>query len=152
MVAAALAACAPAGDPRVTTVPDPETPLEARVFPPYYGQVAVQLSKPAYVALFEVIPGRGVSLLYPQAGSGFQQSLESWVPMRYAPQRWLYTGASPFGIDGYALDAHDRSAYSDGAYGVGAGAYSPPRYLFLLVSEHPLAVDQFQGDPTSVRN
>jgi len=148
--AVALAACAPSASPRLTSAPDPGTPLEARLFPPYYGQVALQLSKPAYVALFEVIPGRGVSLLYPQAGGGFQQTRELWVPLRYSAQRWLYTDASPYGA-GYGSGIYRRSAY-DG-YGRRAdGSQGAPRYLFLVASEEPLAVDQFQGDAASLRN
>ena len=146
--AATLVACAPAGSPRVTAAPDSGTPLEARLFPPYYGQVALRLSKPAYVALFEVVPGRGVSLLYPQAGAGWQGTTEVWVPMRYNPQRWMYTTSAASA--GYGYGVAGASGYD--AYGVPAGGAAAPRYLFLVASERPLAVDQFQGDVTSMRS
>ena len=146
--AATVVACAPAGSPRVTAAPDPSTPLEARLFPPYYGQVALRLSKPAYVALFEVVPGRGVSLLYPQAGAGWQGTTEVWVPMRYNPQRWMYTTSAASAAYGYGVAG--TSGYEE--HGVTAGGLAAPRYLFLVASERPLAVDQFQGDPTSMRS
>ena len=147
--AAALVACAPAATPRVTAAPDPGTPLAAGLYPPYYGQVALRLSKPAYVALFEVVPGRGVSLLYPTAGAGWQGATEVWVPMRYNPQRWMYTTSAASAAYGYGVAG--ASGYD--AYGVPAAAgMAAPRYLFLVASERPLAVDQFQGDPASVRS
>ena len=78
-LAAALAvtvvACAAPSRPTLGAAPDVDAALDARLFPPYYGSVPVQLSKPAYVALFEVVPGRGVSLLYPQAGAGWQATV-----------------------------------------------------------------------------
>ncbi|HEU4629618.1 MAG TPA: hypothetical protein VFS08_07715 [Gemmatimonadaceae bacterium] len=150
----AVAACsAPA--PRLTPAPDPSIPLDAQLFPPYYGQVAVHLTKPAYIAVFEIVPGRGVSMLYPQSGSGFQQTDEVWVPMHYSPQRWLYaSGASTysgFGMGRYGFASYaGRSYYGDG-YGVADRFGAPPRYLFLVASEEPLDVAQFQGSGTAIR-
>ena len=66
-LAVAVAACAAPSRPTLGAAPDVNAALDARIFPPHYGSVPVQLSKPAYVALFEVIPGRGAALLYPPA-------------------------------------------------------------------------------------
>lgn len=148
---AATAACAGGGAPMLTTTPDAGTPLEARVLPPYYGQVAMHLSKPAYVALFEVVPGAGASLLYPRAGTGFQQVSQSWVPLRFVPDRWLYA-SDPRGM-GYGRASHVNRMYAgldpwQAHSARGAGA---PRYFFLVASEEPLFVEQFQHDAAALR-
>src|SRR5688500_7001801 len=147
-LAVAVAACAAPSRPTLGAAPDMAAPLDARLFPPHYGSVPVQLSKPAYVALFEVIPGRGAALLYPQSGTGFQQVTESWVPVRYSASRWLYT-----------TDVQRRGGYVSANFAVGYDQYrgydpygfARPRYLFLVASEEPLAVEQFQDDPASIR-
>ena len=73
-----LAACGPTyvvqGTPqpapqRVPDQPPPPPrvpPLEVSVVRPEEGRVLVQTSRAAYVAVFEIVPGRGVSLVYPQ--------------------------------------------------------------------------------------
>jgi len=40
-------------------------PIEARLLPPFYGQLIVELNQPAYVAIFDVKTSRGAQLLYP---------------------------------------------------------------------------------------
>ncbi len=147
-LALTVAACAAPSRPTLGAAPDMSAPLDARIFPPYYGSAPVQLSKPAYVALFEVIPGRGAALLYPQAGNGFQQVTESWVPIRYSASRWLYT-TDMQGRGGY-VNTHFSSGY-DTYRGYDAYGFARPRYLFLVASEAPLAIEQFQEDAASVR-
>jgi hypothetical protein len=157
-----MAACA-APAPRLTPAPDPDAVLDAQLFPPYYGQVAVHLTKPAYIALFEVVPGRGVSLLYPRGGSGFQQTTQLWVPMQYNPQRWLYSSryAGSSGYYGYGYGpgygvqpyggAYSAYRNSGSYYGPSDGYQGPPRYIFLVASEQPLQLGQFQGSGTAIR-
>ena len=94
-LAATLAACATRPASVVSAPqPDVDVPLSARLFPPQYGQLAVGLNKPAFVAIFEVVPGRGASLVYPTGGTGFTPVLQTWVPLRYNPQRWVYAAQS----------------------------------------------------------
>ncbi len=149
LVAAALtlgaAACSPSS-PRLSASPESAAPLDAVIMPPHYGQIPLHLSRPAYVALFEVIPGRGASLLYPQWGNGFVQVREAWVPLRYSPQRWMYAG-----------NAHSSmNRISNYGYGYGSGSFYPvhqaPRYLFLIASEEPMAIERFQGEIGAIRS
>ncbi|HEY0969865.1 MAG TPA: hypothetical protein VGE02_02685, partial [Gemmatimonadales bacterium] len=150
LVAAALtlgaAACLPSSSPRLSSSPGSGAMLDAVILPPHYGQVPIHLSKPAYVALFEVIPGRGVSLLYPQSGTGFLQVREAWVPMRYNPQRWMYANNE--------YSSYNRVSHY--GYGFGSSAFHPvqqaPRYLFLIASEEPMAVERFQGELGAIRS
>lgn len=145
LLAAAGACMAPT--PRLAATPDPLVALDARIFPPYNGQVAFSVNKAAHVALFEIVPGYGVSLLYPTSGSGFTQVRENWVPLRYSAQRWLYAS------NRYSDPAPGQWSGFD--YGYGTGYYAPissrgmrrvtsPRYLFLVASEEPIEVGQFQ--------
>ena len=158
LAAAAIAACAMPSQ-KLTASPQSATPLDVVIYPPYYGQVSVGLNKPAYLALFEVVPGRGVSLLYPHSGSGYSQVRETWVPLTYAAQRWLYSsnywedpGAGQWsGFDArYSLVP---AAYGYGGRGFNARALSQsPRYFFVVASEDPIAIDQFQNDLASLRD
>src|SRR5512132_3188344 len=63
------AACAAGRTPAVTTTVDRSTaeggPLEARLYSAVDQTVRFALNRPAYVAVFELVPGQGVSLVYP---------------------------------------------------------------------------------------
>ena len=130
MAALAIAGCAhapPAGGEFSPAVA--EAPLEARVFPPYYGSISFTLNKPAYVALFEVVPGQGISLVYPLSGqSQFVDREVTWQSLSFVPQRWMYTNASLAGPVG-----------------------GPARYFYLVASERPLDIERMRDDAGSVR-
>lgn len=152
MLLASAGACM-APQPQLAAAPQSVAPLEARIFPPYYGQVAFSVNKPAYTALFEIVPGSGVSMLYPTAGSGFTQVRENWVPLQYSAQRWLYA-SNRFGDP--APGQWSGFAYGYGmGYGTAGGRgmtySSTPRYLFLIASEEPIEVSQFQHKLAAVR-
>lgn len=138
--------------PRLAATPGSSTPLQASIFPPYYGQVPVAVNKPAYVALFEVVPGLGASMLYPKSGSGYTQVRDSWIPLDYSAQRWLYASNH---MGGPAVGQWSGFDYG---YGMGYGLSSRsvqgagvPRYLFLIASETPIATDRFQHNVGAVR-
>src|SRR5690349_7438050 len=57
---------APTPAPERVPVPPRVAPLEVSIVRPEEGRVLIQTSRPAYVAVFEIVPGRGVSLAYPQ--------------------------------------------------------------------------------------
>ena len=57
---------APAPAPERVPLPPRVAPLEVSIVRPEDGRVLIQTSRPAYVAVFEIVPGRGVSLVYPQ--------------------------------------------------------------------------------------
>ncbi|HEX3156907.1 MAG TPA: hypothetical protein VHQ45_00190 [Gemmatimonadaceae bacterium] len=106
-----------------------KAPLQARVFPPYYGRISFSVNKPAYVALFEVAPGQGISLVYPLSGQPQRVQHEvTWQSLSFVPQRWLYTNASLSGPVG-----------------------GPARYFYLIASERPLDIARLQRDAGSLR-
>lgn len=79
-----LAGCATGGRTYEPAEPDPEgAPLRIRIEPDHNGW-AVHLNRPASVALFEILPNRGVGLLYPDPSAG-EDRLGSGVT-------WLVTG------------------------------------------------------------
>lgn len=121
-----LAACAGRAGPPSGASPE-SRPLHARILPGHDG-LAFSLNRPAHVAVFEVVPGRGVGLVYPSypaqdemLSSGFHRPLLSGSQFRWA---YLSTPVSP----------------------------NQPRYLYLVASERPLDIDAFVHSPTALRS
>lgn len=121
-----LAACAGRAGPPSGTSPG-SRPLHARILPGHDG-LAFSLNRPAHVAVFEVVPGRGVGLVYPSypaqgemLSSGFHRPLLSGSQFRWA---YLSTPVSP----------------------------NQSRYLYLVASERPLDIDAFVHSPTALRS
>ncbi|MGH7482934.1 MAG: hypothetical protein ACRELV_12335 [Longimicrobiales bacterium] len=103
-------------------------PLEARVWQNFDGGIAFYTNRPAHVAVFEVVPERGVGLAYPSFGG--QSRLVSGV-------RYL-----SYGFDSY------RWAYQTQSF----ASLSPRPYYYLLVaSDAPLRIDDFVGSPFALR-
>lgn len=75
IVLIATAACGPTYVVQSAPTPAPErVPVPPRVEPlgisivrPEEGRVLIQTNRPAYVAVFEVVPGRGAALVYPRS-------------------------------------------------------------------------------------
>jgi hypothetical protein len=69
--------------------PDPVEPLELDIGRPVGSQLLLQTNRPAYVAIFEIVPNRGVTLIYPAAAH--QQNMLvsglTWVPLWWSPRR-----------------------------------------------------------------
>ncbi|MDQ3698917.1 MAG: hypothetical protein M3373_13000, partial [Gemmatimonadota bacterium] len=105
--------------------------LEARLYAPSHGSLKFWINQPAHVAIFEVAPGRGTSLLYPFAdwqqhdlGAGF-----SYAPVsRVIPGRWFY---------------HEPASYVRYGY--------EPTYLVMIASERPLRLRAIQENPGFLR-
>lgn len=99
----------------------PYQPLEAYITATTAtGGPLFHVNRPAYVAMFYIVPGRGVSMLYPGFGSG---SLSGRV---------------------FAGSHFASSRLSNGRdYIFTAGSYGQPRYYFLIASDRPLNVQQF---------
>ncbi len=124
-----LASCALNSNPtRTAAVHD--APLTAGIFP-LGGQISFNLSRPAYVAIFEVVPGRGVGLMYPSVAiqdrkltAGFHQPF-----FGFSDFRWGYLPALPV------------SNVAEG-----------PRILYLVASERPLDLDHIIQHPTALRS
>jgi hypothetical protein len=122
VAALALAACAPG---RVIVVHRPAPPppppppriepLELAVARPVRGHLLVQTSRPAYVAIFEIVPDRGVALIAPAYVHQRTWMLAglNWVPVSWKVQSTMYYGPPS-------------------AHGV------PGRYVYAIASDEPL--------------
>ena len=111
---------APDPVPAVVHVPAPVVyvePLEIDLARPHQGKVFVQTSRAAYVAIFEIVPERGVELVYPASPRqrGFVAGLRE-VPTWWESSRVTY-----------------RAGWST------SRAY-PGRYIYALASDEPLNI------------
>lgn len=135
LLVAPLSACAlrpgPAG------ISPGDMPLTARIYPSQpdsylsQGDLRFTLSRPAYVAVFGVVPGRGVGLMYPSfptqrqmLSAGFHQPIISNTFFR-----WGYLPSTAF-----------------------AGRYSQPRFIYLIASERPLDIGRFVVNSMALRS
>jgi|SRR5690348_4149749 len=100
---------------RVPVPPPPPRvePLEVSIVRPDEGRVLVQTSRPAYLAVFEIVPGRGVSLVYPR-------------PMQ--PRDLTITGLTWVNLS-WTMRYDYRYASSD------------TRYIYAVASDTPLRVE-----------
>ncbi len=116
-----LAACAlPAGS---GTHGGGYEPLRAFVSGPELGGgLGFQLNRPAYVAIFEVMPGRGTSLVYPYPGSGRSSG-------------YAFSGRAHLGSQRFA----GRDIYLP-TYG--HGVLQGPTFYLLIASEQPMNLDR----------
>ncbi|HEX6536387.1 MAG TPA: hypothetical protein VF041_17480 [Gemmatimonadaceae bacterium] len=119
----ALAACAPR--PATDVAPEPAEPLRVLLHPPLPADegrsLSFVLNRPAYVALFEVIPGRGSRVLYPWIGSTGREFSEGYgfaylTPFRFAD----YQPGTPF-----------------------VTGWDEPRFLYVVASSRPLRVQPY---------
>lgn len=128
-VAVVLAACMhPA--PREAAAPPP--PLDVTLLPALAANTVVPsltfaLNRPAYVAAFEVIPGRGVRLLYP-----------------FAPE----SGPRPAGV---SLVTETPAFYDDYLRSPLGAPYGGEMYIYLVASDAPLTLGTFTR-PAGLRN
>ena len=133
LLASLLAACA-GRVPLVATsngvAPAEPGPLVARLLPPTGRTLWLQLSEPAYVTVFEIVPGRGTSIVYPaaydaaatkplSAGSHFVNA----VPVNVG--RWFYENVP--------------------------AAQPGPTYLYLVASRKPLRTAEVLREPARLR-
>jgi hypothetical protein len=100
---------------RVPAPPPPE-PLELSIAHPIQGELPVQTSRASYVAIFEIVPGRGVSIVYPSSANDPSLVLSglNWVPVWWTAQRWAYAN--------------------------GRGTERQTRYIYAVASERPLYI------------
>lgn len=127
IAALGLAACGPtyvvqsAPQPAPQRVPTPPRidPLEVNIVRPEDGRVLIQTSRPAYVAVFEIIPGRGVSLVYPAP---------------YRPRDVTLAGLT--WVDAYwTMSGYDRRFAS-----------ADTRYVYAIASDTPLRISDADYD------
>ncbi len=130
-LALTLSACALPGASSSYGYAGPEAryqPLRARIVP--HGNLAVQLNRPAYVAVFEILPGRGVGLVYPTSGQGDSYRSSGFLPL-WRPNNFYQASYLP-DVSGYTAQA--------------------PRYFLLIASDQPLRVSQFARSPMALRS
>ena len=97
----------------------PVVPLEATLLPPTHG-IGFYVNQPAHIAIFDIVPGAGIGLVYPQMGR------ELKYPVRSGP-RWIGRGV-PYWPASYRPPAN-----------------SPMHYLFLVASREELRIDDYVG-------
>jgi hypothetical protein len=131
----ALAACS-AGTVIVVRQPTPPPappppriePLEITVARPVRGQLIVQTNRPSYVAIFEIVPDRGVALLAP--ANAYQRSWMlvglNWVPVSWKLQSAMY-------------------------YGPPSGRAIPARWVYAIASDEPLRLPDEAFHPAYLR-
>ncbi|HEU5184211.1 MAG TPA: hypothetical protein VFU01_06565 [Gemmatimonadaceae bacterium] len=103
-------------------------PLEVTLARPIRGQLLVQTNRPSYVALFEIVPGRGVALLapaYPHQRTWMLAGL-NWVPVSWKVQSTLY-------------------------YGRPSGTSVPARWVYAIASDEPLHIPDEAFHPSYMR-
>ncbi|CAN5617120.1 hypothetical protein BH23GEM6_BH23GEM6_02720 [soil metagenome] len=98
-------------------------PLRAFISGPDMGGLGFHVNRPAHVALFEIVPGAGASLVFPSPGmgptSGFVMSGRANLQVQRIASRDLY-----------------RAVYAPARHSV-------PRFYFLIASERPLNLNSF---------
>lgn len=111
---------APQPAPQRVTVPPPPRvdPLQVSIVRPDDGRVLVQTSRPAYLAVFEIVPGRGVAVVYPRPAQPRDLTVTglTWVSL-YWTMRYDYRYAS-----------------------------SDTRYIYAVASDTPLRLDDSDYD------
>lgn len=113
--------------------PEPVAPLEVTLARPVDGRMLVQTNRPAYVAIFEIVPGHGVALMQP---ANIRQRRAIYSGMNWVPATW-------------ATERATRPA-ARGRRGPVAHAAAAPRtrYIYAIASDRPLAIpdEAFQSD------
>jgi hypothetical protein len=130
----ALAACS-SGTTIIVRQPPPPPPPPPRVEPleitvarPVRGHLLVQTNRPSYVALFEIVPDRGVALLAPSYAHQRTWMLAglNWVPVSWKVQSTMY-------------------------YGPPAGTAVPARWVYAIASDEPLRLPDEAFHPSYMR-
>jgi hypothetical protein len=123
-----LAACGPTyvvqstpqPAPQRVPAPPPVQPLEVNIVRPDDGRLLIQTSRSAYVAVFEVIPGRGVSLVYPAP---------------YRPRDVMLNGLTWVNVSWTMHADYDRRFASNDT-----------RYIYAVASDTPLRISDQDYD------
>lgn len=141
--AALLAVCAAGAAAQVR--PPLEASLRRGSFEPLF-----HVDQPAYVAVFEVIPGQGVQQVFPRSASQAAKPVEPGEyllsrPFRSQLSNYGWNASMPVARPMYMLDNRGRivsyfyaTGWSDYEAGWGAAGPGPSRTLLLVASRAPL--------------
>jgi hypothetical protein len=104
-------------------------PLEVTLARPVRGHLLVQTNRASYVALFEIVPGRGVALLAPAYAHQRTWMLAglNWVPVSWKVQSTMY-------------------------YGPPSGTPVPARWVYAIASDEPLRLPDEAFHPSYMRS
>lgn len=127
MVAAAGCVSVPTA---VAHVPRQYDGLAAQLYEPFAGQVRFAVSRPAYVAVFEVTPGGYMRMLHPMSTTQIQRRVSA--------------GYHSLTSSGFAFS---RQYYSYAGY---AANRWEPTYLILVASDRPLRTQRVSGGTSSL--
>ncbi|HEV2131196.1 MAG TPA: hypothetical protein VGR27_08835 [Longimicrobiaceae bacterium] len=115
----------------------PMAPLRAWISPPgSFGTLGFYINRPAHVAVFEIVPGQGIGMVYPSYGYG-HGARETHLA---AGMHTVFTGGSSF-----------RWAYQSALGGYGYRS-AQPRFYYLVASEAPLRISSFVASPMALRS
>jgi hypothetical protein len=114
--------------PRSGAVPVSEPAVQARILPPFQGQIVFDVNQPAYVAVFDVRPWEGIEMIYP----GPNDEGRAYGGIQSAPIFYL-TQADD-----------ERRALTTPPIGGGE------EYLYLIASRTPLGLGPFADHPIAV--
>jgi hypothetical protein len=95
-------------------------PLRAYISPSDASGLGFYVNRPAHVAVFEIVPGRGSSLVYPNPGIGRMDG-------------FVFGGSHHLGWG----RRYNAGHYLPASHAMSAG----PRFFFLVASEEPLDLD-----------
>jgi hypothetical protein len=103
-------------------------PLDVTLARPVRGHLLVQTNRPSYVALFEIVPDRGVALLAPAYAHQRTWMLAglNWVPISWKVQSTMY-------------------------YGPPSGTAVPARWVYAIASDEPLRLPDEAFHPSYMR-
>lgn len=138
---AALSACATTGAP-TPAVPEARVaraePLRVRALDQRDG-LWVRLNRPAYTAIFQIVPGEGVALISPDFG---ERSLLQPGSNRILPAYFSSRSGRFWRYDDFQAR---RYSFASSALTIG------PRHLMVVASERPLVLGRFSGAPGLLR-
>lgn len=124
--------------PAQVAAPEPVIPLEITLARPVNGRLFVQTNRPAYVAIFEITPGQGVTLMQP---ANVRQRSVTYSGMTWVTASYLTERAATLGRARPAPAVHSASA----------PAGQRTRYIYALASDKPLAIPDEAFEPTGMR-
>jgi hypothetical protein len=130
---------APAPAPAPQPVTMARLPIGVTIVRADESRLLVDLNQPAYLAVFEIVPNRGVTVLYPASARRRQVALSgsAWLPVSWRSQR----DDDPDGRD--ARDARDAR---------GSGRRPPPHYVYAVASDRPLRLTDAVFDDDDLRD
>lgn len=134
-LAAATGACAYTPPPAHLQDPAYYDALEVRLLPPQDGFLRFVTSERAHVAVFEIAPDRGVSMLYPQLRVESARVSRVGTNVEFLPWR-----------------AQGRWFYASTPFYPSFAELGRPTYLYIIASKSPLQVEDIRLRPARLRS